>query len=31
MLSDGIEDQNQNDAGWIENYQINLNANILVA
>ena len=31
MLSGGIEDWNQNAAGWLEKYQINLDADILVA
>ena len=30
MLSDGFEDQIPNAAGWLEKYQINLDADILV-
>ena len=30
MLSGGVEDWNPNAAGWLEKYQINLNADILV-
>ena len=31
MLSGCVEDQNPNDLGWLEKYQINLDADILVA
>ena len=31
MLSGGVKDQNPNAAGWLEKYQTNLDADILVA
>ena len=31
MLHDGDEDQNPNAAGWLETYQVNLDADMLVA